>query len=100
MKLEPVFEKNIYRAKKGDTAASIAEQFATDVRTLRSVNNITEPYEGLLLLLSRPPRLTHKVMPGDTLGGIAAKYHTTPEALLAQNKISRIFTGLDLIILP
>ena len=108
-----------YRAKKGDTLASVAKRFDTSVEELRKLNNIKKRNtlrSGQVILISnkngdkgKPPdkethkktvkgknesvsaegRKTYTVRDGDSLGRIAKKNGVSLEKLLEMNRLAR-----------
>ncbi|HLU10975.1 MAG TPA: LysM peptidoglycan-binding domain-containing protein [Oceanobacillus sp.] len=116
-----------YIVLPGDTLGRIASRYNTTVRTLMTLNRITNPeiiYPGQHIALPgtsvptegeaqptpAPPQenetasqsaQTHRVVVGETLARIAARYGTTVQALVAANNIanpSLIYAGQVLTI--
>jgi LysM repeat protein len=89
-----------YVVREGDTLGSIAEQFETDVETLRSLNNLPSdslavgqpiyvPYvEGITaegLPTPTPGPFLYTIQIGDTLSGLGARFGVDPIAILEAN---------------
>lgn len=89
-----------YSVQRGDTLASIAQRFGTDVATLASLNGIRNPnliYAGQRLTLPQGASQSYEIRRGDTMAGIAAANGVSLSALVAANpqvsNPNRIYPG-------
>lgn len=81
-----------YVVKSGDTLSAIAFAHKTTVRTLQTLNGITNPnliYVGQVIKLTAQSR-SYTVKSGDTLSGIAQSLGTTVNHLAANNNIQNV----------
>ncbi len=91
-----------YVVQPGDTLASIAIEYGTDVDTLRRINNLTSDallvgqplyvpvIEGVVapgLPSPTPGPVAYVIQPGDTLTGIAIKFGVDPIAIQERNNL-------------
>lgn len=89
-----------YVVQSGDTLGSIADQFETDVATLRSLNNLNSdslsvgqplyvPYkEGMTaagMPTPTPGPYMYTIQPGDTISGLSARFNVDPAAIINAN---------------
>jgi len=89
-----------YVVQSGDTLGSIADQFETDVDTLRSLNNLNSdslavgqplyvPYkEGMTVAgmpTPTPGPYMYTIQPGDTISGLSARFNVDPAAIINAN---------------
>ncbi len=104
-------EDIVYTVARGDTLYNIARKFSTDIKTISTLNNITEqseihPGDTLKIAFGRVSTsggteqasgvVAYIVKKGDTLYKIAKLYKTTVNALRAWNGLSHndsIFPG-------
>ena len=105
-----------YTVKPGETLASIADKFQTEVQTLRELNFLLDdnifagqvlsvPYvEGMTAEgapTPSPTPFTYVVEVGDTLSSIAARYNVKPGTLIEVNNIldpNNLTVGTPLLI--
>jgi LysM repeat protein len=105
-----------YTVKPGETLASIADKFQTEVQTLRELNFLLDdnifagqvlsvPYvEGMTAEgapTPSPTPFTYVVEVGDTLSSIAARYNVKPGTLIEVNNIldpNNLAVGTPLLI--
>jgi len=89
-----------YVVQAGDTLGSIAQQFESDVDTLRSLNNLNSdslavgqplyvPYkEGMTapgMPTPTPGPYMYTIQPGDTISGLSARFNVDPAAIINAN---------------
>ncbi|MBD3306974.1 LysM peptidoglycan-binding domain-containing protein [candidate division KSB3 bacterium] len=85
----------VYRVKRGDNLAKIAQQYKVDVHVLQRVNGISNPrYLQIGQKIQIPSSLvqnvdviTHTIQRGETLGAIANRYKVSVATLKAYNTI-------------
>ena len=92
-----------YRVRKGETLIAIAKQHQTSVKTLSSLNDISDPSKVRAGQVLKVPSTTvkYKVRKGQTLIMIAKLHNTSVKAITKANQISnprRIKAGQVLII--
>ena len=98
----PAVETVPYVVQPGDTLASIAAEYGTDVETLKEINNLTSDailvgqplyvpvVEGVSapgLPSPTPGPVVYVVQPGDTLTGIALQFNVDPIAIQERNNL-------------
>lgn len=85
-------EENIYIVQSGDTLYKIAQNYNTNVDTIKQLNNLTSNTLSVGQLLKIPSPVseveTYTVQSGDTLYSISQKFNTSVEALKKLNNIS------------
>jgi LysM repeat protein len=89
-----------YVVQAGDTLGSIADQFETDVDTLRSLNNLNSdslavgqplyvPYKEGMTAAGMPTPTAgpymYTIQPGDTISGLSARFNVDPAAIINAN---------------
>lgn len=87
-----MFDK--YSLKKGETLESVAKIFNTDIKTLKSINNIyfdDQIRAGMDIIVPKNKEQYfnyYVIEKGDNLYAIARKYNINPELLASMNGLS------------
>jgi len=93
-----------YTVEAGDNLWNLAEEYGISVRTLTSVNDLSENSVlriGQELKVLTVDGTVHKVVAGDTLGAIAKKYGVTETSITEANEIaSQSLQPGTLLLLP
>lgn len=105
-----------YVVRAGDTLATIAQRFETDIETLRRLNNLSSdvlivgqplyvPYvEGMTaegMPTPTPGPFEYTIQAGDTLSGIAARFGVDPIQIIERNNLlspDNLTVGITIII--
>lgn len=104
----PIYEGEIYVARKGDTLWSISKRFGTTVEELMRVNNLNTTLlsVGQQLIvpvnnMSEPFSNIYTVKTGDSLWAIARRFNTSIEALVMVNNLTSDELNIgDQLIIP
>jgi membrane-bound lytic murein transglycosylase D len=99
----------VYRVRRGDTLAEIAQKYSVSVSDLKEWNNLrgSRIYSGQKLYLysssvRQPEKVVYRVRRGDNLTEIAKKYDVSVRSVRQWNSLrgSRIYPGQRLTIHP
>ena len=95
------FEWLTYQVQRGDTLASVADQFQVSIELITAINKLQQLRELDWIKIPNINGIVYVIKPGDTISGVSLSHRVPVEIIVEANDLeSEVLDEGDIIFLP